>query len=262
MKETIWAQTSSLPPPPPASLPPSCQVMAVQQNKVNHSPTRAFSSTNEGVLPCTNKCVRVFACSHEPIIHHACSQTSFRSRLLPNSGEPLLCVHVDVHAVCLCLPPLQSFAALWRLSPAAVCQGVSIDITLCCLLDAQKQLFLQIYPELSLQFLYLMYAQNSPPRKKISHWAYELCSSRLLIIAAKTTLIRHFVKLTQKLDENYMWRLLSQHYYTLYSWSRPISLRHCKLKANENMHRLYTVAFYCSDWQEPSPSHTFRSNIM
>lgn len=110
MKETLGAQTSCL--PPPASLTPSCQVVAEQQNKVNHSPTRAFSSTNEGVLPCTNECVRVFACYREPIIHHACSQTSFRSRLLPNSGELLLCVHVDVHAVCLCLPPLQSFAAL------------------------------------------------------------------------------------------------------------------------------------------------------
>ena len=43
---------------------PGCQVVAAQQNKANHGQTRASAfSTNEGVLPCTDECVQVFACT-------------------------------------------------------------------------------------------------------------------------------------------------------------------------------------------------------
>lgn len=127
--ERNWWSTNlrSATPPPrrPRYLPyPSCQVVAVQQNKANHGPTRALAfSTNEGVLHCSSERVQVFACSCEPVIHHACSQTSFRSRLRQISGEPPLPglrVRVDVRAarpsVCpsarLCSPPLSSLAAL------------------------------------------------------------------------------------------------------------------------------------------------------
>lgn len=77
MKETGGAQTSGLlprlPPPPhwPRYLPyPSCQVVADQQNKVNHGPTRVLAiSANEGVLRCCSECVQVFACSrHSPCL--------------------------------------------------------------------------------------------------------------------------------------------------------------------------------------------------
>lgn len=80
MKETGGAKPTGLPhhTPPPCllarSFPPhpllryllysGCQVVAAQQNKVSRGQTWASAfSTNEGVLPCTDECVQVFACT-------------------------------------------------------------------------------------------------------------------------------------------------------------------------------------------------------
>lgn len=61
----------------------------MQQNKVNHGPTRALAfSTNEGVSRRSGERVQVLACSRQPVIHRACSQTSFRSWFRQISGEP------------------------------------------------------------------------------------------------------------------------------------------------------------------------------
>lgn len=73
----------------------------MQQNKVNHGPTRALAfSTNEGVSRRSGERVQVLACSRQPVIHRACSQTSFRSWFRQISGEPppppWLRVRVDV----------------------------------------------------------------------------------------------------------------------------------------------------------------------
>lgn len=107
----LRSATPPSPPPPfsrlcprrPRYLPyPGCQVVAVQHNRANRGPTRALAfSTNEGVSRCGER-VQVFACSRQPVNHHACSQTSFRFRFHQISGEPppppppQLCVRVDV----------------------------------------------------------------------------------------------------------------------------------------------------------------------
>lgn len=66
-KKLVEQKPQVCPPPPPSSrylLYPSCQVVAAQQNKANHGQTRASAfSTNEGMLPCTDECVQVFACT-------------------------------------------------------------------------------------------------------------------------------------------------------------------------------------------------------
>lgn len=117
-------------PPPPAPphrprylLYPSCQVVAVEQNKVNRGPTRVPAvSTNEGVLRCSSERVQVFACSRQPVIHHASSQTSFRSHFRQISGELLLllllwlCVRVDVRAACPSVRP--SVCLFWSHLPS------------------------------------------------------------------------------------------------------------------------------------------------
>lgn len=132
--ESGGAKTTGLPsllllPLPRYLLYPGCQVAAAQQNKAKRGQTRASAfSTNEGVLPCADECVQVFACTHQPVIHYACSQTSFRFRLRQNSGELCVCV-----CVCVCVRAdlrVCAFvcvsAKLWRLlSSAAICQGDS-----------------------------------------------------------------------------------------------------------------------------------------
>lgn len=148
MKETAGAKRlrSAPPPSPPTPQPryllyPGCQVVAAQQNKVNHGQTRAFAfSTNEGLLPCSDQCVQVFVCSRSPVIHYACSQTSFRSWLRQNSGELLCaCVRVDVHTVCVCLLFASSLKLCSTLKTALSCSYLPIDLTCCCLLDARNK---------------------------------------------------------------------------------------------------------------------------
>lgn len=154
MKETGGAQTSGLPPPSrlcprrPRYLPyPGCQVVAVQQNRANRGPTRALTfSTNEGVSCCGER-VQVFACSRQPVNHHACSQTSFRSRFRQISGEPPPPprVRVDV-PVCarLLFQALLRFEGCSLLLPPS--NETPTDATRRC---AKTRLFLQICPQSS-----------------------------------------------------------------------------------------------------------------
>lgn len=135
MKESGGAKTTGLPSPLLLPLPryllyPGCQVAAAQQNKAKRGQTRASAfSTNEGVLPCTDECVQVFACTHQPVIHYACSQTSFRFQLHQNSGELCVCV-------CVCVCPCRSASVRFCV---CVCKALKAAL-LCSYLPRRLQL--------------------------------------------------------------------------------------------------------------------------
>lgn len=191
-----------------------------------------------------------------PVLKLLSDPGSFRTQVSCCCVSMLMCML----SVCVCL----LFKALLHFEGSLLqlfAKETPIDLTLCCLLDAQKQdCFYRFIPNCLYSFY--MCAQNSPPRKKnlavLTNFAQAQCS----LLQLK----QHQLDILSNSHRNYMKitrdACCPDFIAHFTSWSRPINLRHCKLKVNENMCRLYTDAFYCSDWQEQSPSNTFRSNIM
>lgn len=135
---------------PPASLPPhpSCQVVAVQQNKANHGPTRVLAVSL--MRECCVVPASVCKCLPAP------ANPSFTMPVLKRLSDPgsvrsqVSCCCSGCVSVLMCMPRARLSACFRLLFQALLhfegcvflllfAEETPVDLTCCCLLDAPKQ---------------------------------------------------------------------------------------------------------------------------